>query len=169
MGTEIDDLTAELIRCCLEREIMVTTAESCTGGMIAAALTDPAGASSVFDRGVVTYSNAAKTALLEVPADQIIAHGAVSETVARAMAEGALRKARADAPKVALALAVTGIAGPSGGSEEKPVGRVHLAAATPEGCLHRQVDFGALGRDGVRRASVAEALRLGLKALGEER
>ncbi|MEL6980097.1 MAG: nicotinamide-nucleotide amidohydrolase family protein [Pseudomonadota bacterium] len=146
---------------------MLALAESCTGGMIAARLTDIPGSSAVVERGFVTYSNAAKTDLLGVPAALIDAHGAVSEPVARAMAEGALRGARASAADVGLALSVTGIAGPGGGTAEKPEGRVHFAAAAP-GVETRHVmrDFGALGRAAVREASVAQALRIGLQMLG---
>jgi len=133
----------------------IATAESCTGGMIAAALTDVAGSSDVFERGFVTYSNAAKTEMLGVPAALIEAHGAVSEEVALAMAEGALRHSQAT-----LAVSVTGIAGP-GGSEFKPEGRVcfGLAQAGRESFVET-VEFGALGRAEVREATVRHALEL---------
>jgi nicotinamide-nucleotide amidase len=135
--------------------VRIATAESCTGGMISAALTDVAGSSDVFDRGFVTYSNAAKVAMLGVPEAVLAEHGAVSEAVARAMAEGAL--ARSDAQ---LAVSVTGIAGP-GGSAFKPEGRVCFGLAK-EGMptWTETVEFGALGRDGVRRATVEHALAL---------
>ncbi|MCC0063961.1 MAG: nicotinamide-nucleotide amidohydrolase family protein [Defluviimonas sp.] len=133
----------------------IATAESCTGGMIAAAITDVAGASDIFERGFVTYSNAAKTAMLGVRAQTLAAHGAVSEEVAREMAEGAQREADAT-----LAVSVTGIAGP-GGSEHKPEGRVCFGlAAAGRQTRTETVDFGALGRAAVRRASVDHALRL---------
>jgi len=142
------------------RGVMIATAESCTGGLIAGAITDVAGSSDVFDRGFVTYSNAAKTQMLNVRAATLAAHGAVSEQVAAEMAEGAL--ARSDA---ALAVSVTGIAGP-GGSEHKPEGRVCFGLAR-DGAPTRSetVDFGALGRDNVRRATVEHALGLLVAAL----
>lgn len=135
--------------------LRIATAESCTGGMISAALTDIAGSSDVFDRGFVTYSNAAKVAMLGVLPDTLQATGAVSEQVAREMAEGAL--ARSDA---ALAVAVTGIAGP-GGSEFKPEGRVCFGLAmTDRPTITETVEFGAMGRAEVRKATVARALYL---------
>ena len=114
----------ELARQLTQRGWMMATAESCTGGLIAAACTDLSGSSRWFDRGFVTYSNAAKTEMLGVPAELIAQHGAVSEPVARSMALGAAQRAQ-----VAVAVAVTGIAGPDGGSAEKPVGTVWLAVA----------------------------------------
>lgn len=138
----------------------LATAESCTGGLIAGAITDVPGSSDIFDRGFVTYSNAAKQAMLGVPAGVIAAHGAVSEEVACAMAEGAL--AASDAT---LAVAVTGIAGP-GGSESKPEGRVCFAlAARGARTVADTVDFGPLGRTAVRAATVDHALALLLQAL----
>ena len=139
---------------------MLATAESCTGGMVAAALTALPGSSDVFAGGFVTYSNAMKTGALDVPAALIADHGAVSEPVARAMAEGARRRAGAT-----LAVSITGIAGP-GGSEFKPEGRVCFGLATAGGCTTETVDFGALGRDRVRRAARDHALGLVLEALG---
>ncbi|KAB2882474.1 MAG: CinA family protein [Albidovulum sp.] len=137
----------------------IATAESCTGGMIGAAITDVAGSSDIFDRGFVTYSNAAKTAMLGVDPWLIETHGAVSEPVARAMAEGALDRAHAS-----LAVAVTGIAGP-GGSDHKPEGRVCFAlAATGRRTRTETVDFGAIGRARVRQATVDHALDLLLAA-----
>lgn len=139
---------------------MIATAESCTGGMIGAAITDVAGSSDIFDRGFITYSNAAKEAMLGVRAATLAAEGAVSEAVAREMAEGAL--ARSDAT---LAVAVTGIAGP-GGSEKKPEGRVCFGLARRDGPTRVEtVEFGPLGRAGVRRATVDHALDLLLGAL----
>ena len=140
--------------------ITVATAESCTGGLISAALTDNAGSSKVFERGFVTYSNAAKREMLGVTQDALDTHGAVSEPVAQQMAEGA--RARSGAT---LAISVTGIAGP-GGSEHKPEGRVCFGLATPTGTTTETVDFGALGRDAVRRATVAHALALLQAAVG---
>jgi nicotinamide-nucleotide amidase len=137
----------------------IATAESCTGGMIAAAITDVAGSSAVFDRGFVTYSNAAKTGMLGVDAALIARHGAVSEEVARAMAEGALTRSGAT-----LAVAVTGIAGP-GGSEFKPEGRVCFGLAGPGGTRTETVDFGAPGRAEVRAAARDHALCLLMGAL----
>lgn len=138
----------------------IATAESCTGGMVAVALTDIAGSSAVFERGFVTYSNAAKQEMLGVRAETLAAHGAVSEPVAREMAEGALAHSAAS-----LAVAITGIAGP-GGSEFKPEGRVCFALAR-KGTETRAetVDFGTLGRAGVRAAASAHALALLLAAL----
>ena len=132
---------------------MIALAESCTGGMLAAALTDPAGASDVLDRGWVVYSNASKVAELGVTDATLAAHGAVSEEVALEMATGARRQAG-----VAVALSITGIAGP-GGSESKPEGRVCFGLATAEGARAWTVEFGARGRGAVRAAAVDEALR----------
>jgi nicotinamide-nucleotide amidase len=136
--------------------MMLTTAESCTGGLIAALLTEIPGSSDVVERGFVTYSNRAKTEMLSVDPALIAAQGAVSEAVARAMAEGALRHAAADA-----AVAVTGIAGPGGGTSDKPVGLVHIAAARKGGkTVHRECRFGDIGRDAVRLATVRAALEM---------
>ncbi|MCP8938179.1 nicotinamide-nucleotide amidohydrolase family protein [Alsobacter sp. SYSU M60028] len=140
--------------------LRVATAESCTGGLVAGALTAVAGSSDVVERGFVTYSNESKTELLGVPAALIAAHGAVSEAVARAMAEGAVARSRAD-----VAVAITGIAGPGGGSDAKPVGLVHLAAARRGGAtIHLERRYGDLGRAGIREAAVADALDLLEKA-----
>lgn len=152
---DIQDLARRVIEQASARGLMVSTAESCTGGLVAGALTDVAGSSAVVDRGFVTYSNAAKAAMVGVPADLIKIHGAVSEPVARAMAEGAV--AHADA---AISVAVTGIAGPGGGSAAKPVGLVHFAACGPAGVAHVEKRFGDLGRTGIRMESVRTALRL---------
>ncbi|MGI1663283.1 CinA family protein [Palleronia sp. KMU-117] len=152
-------LAADLVETARSSATMIATAESCTGGMVAAAITDIPGSSRIFDRGFVTYSNAAKTAMLGVDPALIDRHGAVSEEVARAMAEGAI--ARSDAR---LAVSVTGIAGP-GGSETKPEGRVCFGLARAEGVTSQTVDFGALGRDRVRAAARDHALRLLLDAL----
>lgn len=138
----------------------IATAESCTGGMVAAALTDVAGSSDVFDRGFVTYSNAAKVEMLGVRPETLETHGAVSEAVASEMARGAL--AHADA---SLAVSITGIAGP-GGSEHKPEGRVCFGLAQDGRAIVTQtVEFGALGRDAVRHAARDHALALLARAL----
>jgi nicotinamide-nucleotide amidase len=137
------------------RGLRIACAESCTGGMVAVALTDVAGASDVFDRGFVTYSNAAKVAMLGVQEATLVAYGAVSEPVAREMAEGALARSEAQ-----LAVSITGIAGP-GGSEFKPEGRVCFALAqTDVPTRVRTVEFGSLGRAKVREAATAYALGL---------
>lgn len=134
----------------------IATAESCTGGMVAAALTDVAGSSAVVERGFVTYSNEAKSQMLGVRADLIEAHGAVSEQVVRAMAEGALAHSLAD-----VAVAITGVAGPGGGTPVKPVGLVHFGLAVKgETTGHLERRYGDLGRDEVRRRAVADALGL---------
>ena len=139
--------------------IVISTAESCTGGMISAAITDIAGSSRVLDRGFVTYSNAAKMDMLGVSAETLDTHGAVSEQVAAEMAAGALKHSNAT-----LTVSVTGIAGP-GGSDFKPEGRVCFGIATKDGVETQQVDFGPLGREGVRSATVAHALELLLQQL----
>jgi nicotinamide-nucleotide amidase len=145
------------------RGLKVATAESCTGGLVAATLTEIAGSSDVVDCGFVTYSNAAKQAMLGVPAATLKRHGAVSGETAAAMAAGALKNSQAD-----LAVAITGIAGPSGGTTEKPVGLVYLAAASRDGRrLARTRRYGKIGRRRVRQRSVAEALEL-LQLLAEE-
>lgn len=146
--------------------LTIATAESCTGGMVAAALTSIAGSSDVFDRGFVTYSNAAKTAMIGVPAPLIAAHGAVSAEVAAAMAEGALKVSGAS-----LAVAITGVAGPGGGSVDKPVGLVHLAVAARDGRVNRIERRYAptLGRAGIRRAAMIDALGLLLDLAGSTR
>ena len=144
-----------LLAACRARGIMLATAESCTGGLIAAALTAIAGSSDVVDRGFVTYSNAAKNEMIGVPMPLIEAHGAVSEDVARAMAEGALVRSRA-----AIAVSVTGVAGPSGGSAEKPVGLVcfGLARTGSPTVSERHVFPGDRGE--IRAATVAHAFRM---------
>jgi nicotinamide-nucleotide amidase len=137
----------------------IATAESCTGGLVAAAITDIAGSSGVFDRGFVSYSYPSKLAMLGVSQALLTAHGAVSEPVARAMAEGALAASDAD-----LAISVTGVAGP-GASESKPEGLVFFAVATAGGTRAERRDFGPLGRVRVRARSVETALELALQAL----
>lgn len=134
----------------------LVTAESCTGGLISALLTEIPGSSDVLERGYVTYSNAAKSSCLGVPAQLITAHGAVSEEVARGMASGALAHSEAD-----IAVSVTGVAGPGGGSAEKPVGLVHFAAACKgQPVIHLERRFGDLGRTTIRLESVRAALDL---------
>ena len=149
----VSNKAERLLALCRERGLRVATAESCTGGLIAACLTEIAGSSDVVDRGFVTYSNEAKHDLLGVPEALLARVGAVSEEVARAMAEGALERSDAQ-----LAVAVTGIAGPGGATESKPVGLVHHACAGPDGAvIHRRVVY--LGdRGGVRLATVETAL-----------
>lgn len=141
------------------RGLRIATAESCTGGLVAAALTDIAGSSDVFDRGFVTYSYPAKVAMLGVPQTMLTEHGAVSEPVARAMAEGALAASDAD-----VTVAITGVAGP-GASDAKPEGLVWFAVATRDGCRAEHRDFGPLGRARVRARSVETALKLATRAI----
>ena len=145
-----------LLEACRTRGLKLATAESCTGGLIAALLTEIPGSSDVVERGFVTYSNAAKAEQLGVPADLIAVHGAVSEPVARAMAEGALSNSHAD-----LAVSVTGVAGPGGGSLAKPVGLVHLAVARGGATtLHQELRLGDMGRGPIRMATLEAALVL---------
>jgi nicotinamide-nucleotide amidase len=152
----IRDTAARVLDACRTHGLKVATAESCTGGLVAGALTEIPGSSDVLDRGFVTYSNAAKQAMLGVHASILERHGAVSRETADAMAAGALAMSDAD-----LAVAITGIAGPGGGSAEKPVGLVHLAAAARDGRrVHRERRYGDVGRSAVRRKAVAEALAL---------
>jgi nicotinamide-nucleotide amidase len=152
-------MRSEILALARARGVMIATAESCTAGMVAAALTDLAGSSDMFERGFVTYSNAAKVEMLGVKPATLQAHGAVSEEVAAQMAQGALRTSAAQ-----LAVSLTGIAGP-GGSEHKPEGRVCFGLAGPEGCTTQTVEFGALGRDAVRLAARDHALEMLLTAL----
>jgi len=156
----IDEATraaaTRLLDTCRAGGLTVATAESCTGGLVAAALTEIAGSSDVVDRGFVTYSNAAKMAMLGVLPETLEANGAVSRQTAEAMAQGAIENSNAD-----LAVSITGIAGPGGGSAEKPVGLVHFAAASQDGRLtHREERFGDLGRSEIRRRSVLVALAM---------
>ena len=145
-----------LLDLCRRKKLTIATAESCTGGLVAAALTEIAGSSDVFERGFVTYSNAAKEAMLGVPAATLATFGAVSRETAEAMALGALAHSPAD-----LAVAVTGIAGPGGATPGKPVGLVHLAAAVRGGrVLMEEQRFGDIGRAEVRLASVERALAM---------
>ena len=152
---DIRSLAAELLNMSLERGFTVATVESCTGGLVCGALTAVAGSSLMVQGGLITYSNEAKAALAGVPMALIKQHGAVSEPVARAMAEGG--RTRLDA---SFAVSITGVAGPGGGSVEKPVGLVHFACAGPSGTRHRERRFGEQSRDEIRRLSVLEALDL---------
>ena len=158
---DIQTLARRVIEAAAARGLTLVTAESCTGGLVAGALTAIAGSSTVVDRGFVTYSNAAKTELLGVADKLIKAHGAVSEPVARAMADGAVARSRAG-----VSVSVTGIAGPGGGTADKPVGLVHFGAVGPNGAVHAEHRFGDLGREGVRLASVRVALDLLLDRIG---
>jgi nicotinamide-nucleotide amidase len=144
----------EILRKAQAYGLKITCAESCTGGMISAALTDIAGSSAIFEQGFVTYSNAAKQKMLGVRPETLADYGAVSEPVAREMAEGALRQAQAD-----IAISVSGIAGP-GGSEFKPEGRVCFALASAQGTQSETQEFGARGRAEVRQAALNHALNL---------
>lgn len=151
-----------LLDLCRNKRLRIATAESCTGGLIAALLTEITGSSDVFERGFVTYSNAAKTGMLGVDVRIIAACGAVSQEVALSMAHGALSHSAAD-----LAAAVTGIAGPSGGTLEKPVGLVHIAVALRGGgAMHRRCTFGDIGRTRVRENSLEAALDMLTAAAG---
>lgn len=147
---------SELLDLCRARKFTVATAESCTGGLVAAVLTEIAGSSDVVDRGFVTYSNAAKQQMLDVPAEILKAHGEVSRETAEAMARGALAHSQAS-----LTVSITGIAGPGGGTPAKPVGLVHFAAAARDGRLmHVEKRYGDVGRAEVRRRSVLQALAM---------
>lgn len=150
---------AEVLEAARARRVMIATAESCTGGLIAAALTEVPGSSDAFERGFVTYSNAAKQEMLGIRPETLEAHGAVSEQVAAQMAQGALRASTAG-----IAVSVTGIAGP-GGSEHKPEGRVCFGISQPFGTVTETVEFGAIGRQQVRAATVDHAMALLLRAL----
>jgi nicotinamide-nucleotide amidase len=149
-----------LIGSLIASRMSIATAESCTGGLIVGALTEIPGSSEAVYGGFVTYANAAKTGMIGVSEDLLRAYGAVSAQVARAMAEGARKTARVD-----IAIAVTGIAGPGGGSPEKPVGLVHLACATKAGVSLIECRFGDLGRHQIRAATVEAALELGLACI----
>ena len=147
--------TSALLDACRRRKLMIATAESCTGGLVAAELTRIPGSSDVFDRGFVTYSNESKRELLSVSEDSLASFGAVSKEVAAEMALGACERSAAD-----ISVSVTGIAGP-GGSDSKPEGRVCFAVARESGLAHCDcVDFGGIGRDSIRNASVRRAISL---------
>ena len=153
---DLIDRAAALIARYRAAGLTIATAESCTGGLIAGLLTEIPGSSNVLERGFVVYSNAAKEELLGVPAETLLQHGAVSEETARALAEGALAKSRAD-----IAVSVTGIAGPDGGTAQKPVGLVHFACARRGApTVAREEHFGDVGREAVRLASVEVGLEL---------
>ena len=153
MNDTIRSLASQLGRELLARELMVATAESCTGGLVAAALTDVAGSSAWFERGFVTYSNHAKVELLGIAPDLIETHGAVSEDVARAMADGAVLESRAQ-----VAVSITGIAGPGGGTRDKPVGTVCFGWAVMEEPVQSETVRFAGDRAAVREQSVRHAL-----------
>lgn len=158
---EILQQASRLVSVCKSRGLSIATAESCTGGLIAGAITEIAGASDIFERGFVTYTNEAKVEMLSVPQEVLNGHGAVSEPVARAMAEGAVANSAS-----VLGIAVTGIAGPGGGTPEKPVGLVHLACAQRgQPTLHLREIFPG-DRTAIRIATVAAALDLALKRIG---
>lgn len=155
----IEELVRQLAARLSDKGWMLATAESCTGGMIAAACTDLAGSSQWFERGFVTYSNEAKTEMLGVPAELIARHGAVSEEVVRAMAEGALRHSRAQ-----VSIAVTGVAGPSGGSAEKPVGTVWVGWAV-QNAIHSQLLQLSGSRSSIRLATTRRSVEHLLSAI----
>jgi nicotinamide-nucleotide amidase len=155
-GSDARALSRSLLDLCRSRKLTIATAESCTGGLVAGALTDIPGSSDVIDRGFVTYSNDAKRTMLGVKTVTLESFGAVSKETATAMAIGALERAGVD-----LAVSITGIAGPGGATPGKPVGLVHFAVATRDGrILHRECRFGAVGRSTVRQRAVVEALRM---------
>jgi len=156
----IATLAADVIKSASSKEWYVATAESCTGGLIGGALTDVAGSSAAVDRGFITYTNKAKMQVLGVKSETLRAVGAVSEETAREMALGAIAHSSSH-----VAVAVTGIAGP-GGTADKPGGRVHLATATRDGVFeHRQMDYGDIGRDEVRLATIVTALEMIISAI----
>lgn len=157
---DIRILAEAVISAATAQGLTLATAESCTGGLVAGALTAVPGSSAALDRGFVTYSNPAKTALLGVPEATLASHGAVSRETARAMAAGARSAAGVD-----LAVSVTGIAGPGGGSSDKPVGLVHFACDGPKGHIEREMRFGDQGREAVRIESVRVALEMLQEAL----
>lgn len=156
MSSDASTLARALLDLCRSRKLMIATAESCTGGMVAAAITDHPGAGDVLDRGFVTYSNDAKRAMLGVTASVLANFGAVSKETAIEMAVGALEKADVD-----LAVSITGIAGPGGATPGKPVGLVYFAAAARDGrIIDRELRLGEIGRASVRDRSVIEALTM---------
>ncbi|MCT8999510.1 CinA family protein [Chelativorans intermedius] len=161
---DVETLAKEVLEACRARRMMLATAESCTGGMIAAALTDLAGASDVLERGFITYSNEAKMEMLGVAQETLATHGAVSAETAGEMAAGALARSRA-----AIAVSVTGVAGPGGGTAQKPVGLVWFGLATSDGQVRVERQLFTGPRDAVRRSSVAKALELALEAAYAER
>jgi nicotinamide-nucleotide amidase len=160
-GEERERRAAALLDAYARRNWMIATAESCTGGLVSALLTEIAGSSRVVERGFVTYSNEAKAEALGVDPQLIVHFGAVSSQVARAMAEGAIENSRAD-----VAVAITGVAGPGGGTESKPIGLVHLAYVTSDGAAGQiERRYGELGRAAIRLAALDDALTLLEEAL----
>jgi nicotinamide-nucleotide amidase len=156
LDDDIVEAARRLLDICKRKNLTVATAESCTAGLVAGTLTEIPGVSSMLDRGFVTYSNEAKQEMLGVRADTLARHGAVSRETAEEMARGALAHSPVD-----LAVSVTGIAGPDGGSAEKPVGLVHFAAAARSGRLvHAERRFGDIGRADIRKQSVLQAFRM---------
>ena len=151
---EIRSKVSFLLETCRAKGIHISTGESCTGGLIAAALTEISGSSDVFERGFVTYQDQSKVENLGVSQQTLAAHGAVSEPVAREMATGILNQSESQ-----VSVAVTGIAGPGGSSSEKPVGLVHIVCSSTDGVSrHQRCEFGEIGREGIRDATVREAL-----------
>jgi nicotinamide-nucleotide amidase len=162
MSDALREAATAVLDVCRVHGLKVATAESCTGGLVAGALTDIAGSSDVVDRGFVTYSNEAKLQMLGVPSETLRDYGAVSRQTAEAMARGAIARSKAQ-----VAVATTGIAGPRGGSADKPVGLVHFAAASRGGALtHKEMRYGDIGRSKVRHKSVLQALAM-LKQMAE--
>jgi nicotinamide-nucleotide amidase len=163
MDREINDAAIRLLDFCKEKRLTVATAESCTGGLVAGALSDISGSSAVLDRGFVTYSNEAKQQMLGVTPSTLDVYGAVSKECAEEMARGALARAQVD-----LAVSITGIAGPTGATPGKPIGLVYFCAASRSGrVIAHDRKFGDIGRSNVRRASVIQALAM-LQELVEE-
>ena len=161
-GSELHDLAIRVLDTCKDKGLMLATAESCTGGLVAATLVDIPGSSLVVERGFVTYSNRAKADMLGVPAGLIDHYGAVSEPVAIAMATGALERSQAQ-----IAVAITGVAGPGGGTADKPEGLVHFACARDgHATVQARIEFGAIGRTEVRHASVRQAFEMVLASIG---
>lgn len=153
---DIEETARSIVADFTEKQLLIATAESCTAGLIAGAITEIPGSSNVFDRGFITYSNEAKREMIGVANATLKAHGAVSRPTALEMAQGAIGNSGAN-----ISIAVTGIAGPGGGTEEKPVGLVHLAAArTGHETLHREMRYGDIGRNAVRLATVRTALEM---------
>jgi len=159
---ELIDRADRLLALCRRKQLMLATAESCTGGLIGGLITSRPGSSQVYERGFITYANEAKQELLQVSKDSLAAHGAVSRIVAGEMARGALQNSRAQ-----ISVAVTGIAGPGGGTKEKPVGLVYIAVSAKNGAAHvEECRFGDTGREQVRLKTVGKALDMLIEALG---
>ncbi len=156
MSDDLRAAAAAVLDACRARKLKVATAESCTGGLVAGALTEIAGSSDVVDRGFVTYSNEAKQQMLGVASETLRDHGAVSRQTVEEMARGAIAHSNAQ-----ISVAITGVAGPGGGSADKPVGLVHFAAASRGGALtHQEIRYGDIGRSAVREKSVLQALAM---------